>query len=392
MRRLEDLDVNGKRVLVRVDFNVPLDAQRNVTSDARIEAALPTLRFLRDRGARLVLMSHLGRPKGGVDEKLRMLPVAERLQELTGWPVRAASEIVGPLVQDLALSLEEGEVLMLENLRFDPREEEGDADFGRELAALGDVFVQDAFGTCHRAHASVARIPEHLPSAPGLLLAKELDSFAKVLGAPERPFAAVLGGAKAGAKLPVLENVLPRVDRLIIGGAMAYTFLKAQGLPTGKSLVEDELIDEARRVLREAEATGKVLALPSDHIVADEFRADSPHAVVERIPDGKLALDIGPATRARFAELLADAKTVLWNGPMGVFEMEAFRKGTEAVALAVAKCSGFRCVGGGDSVAALELLGLDDQVDHVSTGGGASLELLEGKVLPGVAALEASSR
>ncbi|MCB9890241.1 MAG: phosphoglycerate kinase [Planctomycetes bacterium] len=391
MKRLEDLDVAGKRVLVRVDFNVPLDEHQNVTSDARIVAAIPTLTALRDRGARLILMSHLGRPKGAVNDKLRMLPVAERLHELTGWPVRSAPEIIGPLVKDLALSLEDGEVLMLENLRFDPREEAGDAEFGAELAALGEVFVQDAFGTCHRAHASVARIPEHLPSAPGLLLAKEIDAFAKVLDHPERPFVAILGGAKVSDKLPVLENLLPRVDRLIIGGAMAYTFLKAQGKPTGKSLVEDDLIDEARRVMRDAEAAGKVLALPVDHVVTAEFRADSPHEVVTAIPDGMLALDIGPRTSELYTEHLKDAKTVLWNGPMGVFEMEAFRKGTEAVARAVANCKGFRCVGGGDSVAALELLGLDDAVDHVSTGGGASLELLEGKVLPGVAALQNAS-
>lgn len=387
MQRVTDLDVANKRVLVRVDFNVPLDDSQNVTSDARILAAIPTLELLRERGARLILMSHLGRPKGQVVDKLRMLPVAERLQELTGWSIRAASESSGALVRDLALSLEEGEVLVLENLRFDPRETAGDAEFGRELAALADVFVQDAFGTCHRAHASVARVPEHLPSAAGLLLAKELDAFTKVLDDPARPFVAILGGAKVSDKLPVLENLLPRVDRLIIGGAMAYTFLKAQGLPIGASMVEDELLEEAGRVLRDAEKAGKVLALPTDHVVADRFAADSPHETVTSIPDGKLALDIGPETSARYASLIADAGTVLWNGPMGVFEMEAFRTGTEAVAKAVASSGGFRCVGGGDSVAALELLGLADRIDHVSTGGGASLELLEGKTLPGVAAL-----
>lgn len=387
MLQLSDLDVQGKRVLVRVDFNVPLDDAQNVTSDARIRAAIPTLEALRARGARLILMSHLGRPKGKVVETLRMLPVAERLQSLTGWDVRSASASSGELVRDLALSLQDGEVLVLENLRFDPRETAGDVDFGAELAALADCFVQDAFGTCHRAHASVARVPEKLPAAPGMLLQKELDAFDKVLGEPGRPFAAILGGAKVSDKLPVLQNLLPKVDRLIVGGAMAYTFLKAQGHSVGASLVEEELMEDALRVLREAESAGKILALPSDHVAAERFAADSPHQVCEEIPDGMLALDIGPATRARYAELLADAQTVLWNGPMGVFEMEAFRKGTEAVAQAVASGSGFRCVGGGDSVAALELLGLSDRVDHVSTGGGASLELLEGKTLPGVAAL-----
>ena len=388
MKRVDQLEVSGKRVLIRVDFNVPLE-DGQVTSDARIEAAMPTIEHVLERGGRPILMSHLGRPKGKVVDSLRMLPVAERLQELSdAWNVRAAPESTGGLVADLAESLEEGEVLVLENLRFDPRETKGDESFARELASLGDCFVQDAFGTCHRAHASVAGVPALLESAAGFLLAKEVESFGRVLNDPARPFVAILGGAKVSDKLPVIENLLPKVERLLIGGAMAYTFLKAQGIEVGKSMVEDDLLDEARRVLKLAAEQGKELALPSDHLAATRFEHDAPYEILgPAIPDNLMGLDIGPETRKRYKALLADAQTIVWNGPMGVFEMEAFRRGTESVAEAVAASEGFSVVGGGDSVAAIELLRLEDQIDHVSTGGGASLELLEGKTLPGIAAL-----
>ncbi len=388
MQRLDGLDLANRRVLIRVDFNVPLDAQQNVTSDARIEAALPTIEYVLEHGGRPILMSHLGRPKGKVVETLRMLPVAERLQELTQWNVRYVPECTGPLAKDLALSLEPGEVLMLENLRFDPRETQGDDAFGRELAELGEVFVSDAFGTCHRAHASVVVVPRYLPSACGLLLQKEIEAFERVLDEPARPFVAILGGAKVSDKLPVLEHLLTKVDRLLIGGAMAYTFLEAEGIAVGQSLVEVDLLDAAKRVLAKAKQQGKLLALPTDHLAAVRFAADSPYEILgPQIPDNLIGLDIGPETRKRYARLISDAQTIVWNGPMGVFEMESFRRGTEKVAEAVAASSGFSVVGGGDSVAATELLGLADKVDHVSTGGGASLELLEGKTLPGIAAL-----
>ncbi len=364
-KTLADLDLRQKRVLVRVDFNVPLDAQGNVTSDARIRAALPTIQAILQRGGRPILMSHLGRPKGKVVESMRLRPAAQRLQELLGSPVQTVDDCIGPAAEAAARALPQGACLVLENLRFRDAEEDGDPAFAAALARLGDVYVNDAFGTAHRAHASVSGVPALLPSAAGLLMQKDLDSFRKVL-----------------------ENLLPKVDRLLIGGAMAYTFLQQQGKKVGRSLVEKELLDEAGKVLARCRELGKELLLPSDHVCAAEFKADSPASVhVGDIPDDLMGLDIGPASVRRYTEALQGSKTVVWNGPMGVFEMAAFRKGTEAVAQAVAACSGFTVVGGGDSVAAVELLGLEDRIGHVSTGGGASLELLEGQVLPGVAAL-----
>ncbi len=387
-KTLADLDLRQKRVLVRVDFNVPLDAQGNVTSDARIRAALPTIQAILQRGGRPILMSHLGRPKGKVVESMRLRPAAQRLQELLGSPVQTVDDCIGPAAEAAARALPQGACLVLENLRFRDAEEDGDPAFAAALARLGDVYVNDAFGTAHRAHASVSGVPALLPSAAGLLMQKELDSFRKVLGSPQRPFVAILGGAKVSDKLPVIQNLLPKVDRLLIGGAMAYTFLQQQGKKVGRSLVEKELLDEAGKVLARCRELGKELLLPSDHVCAAEFKADSPASVhVGDIPDDLMGLDIGPASVRRYTEALQGSKTVVWNGPMGVFEMAAFRKGTEAVAQAVAACSGFTVVGGGDSVAAVELLGLEDRIGHVSTGGGASLELLEGQVLPGVAAL-----
>ena len=388
MKRLGELEVGGKRVLIRVDFNVPVDDAGRVTSDARIEAALPTIKYVLEHGGRPILMSHFGRPKGRVVDSMRLLRVAERLQELSGWSVRASPECTGALAQDLALGLQEDEVLVLENLRFDPGETAGDAAFGKALAALGDVYVNDAFGTCHRPHASVVVVPQHLPSGAGFLVWKEVEAFGRVLQNPERPFVAILGGAKVSDKLPVIRNLLPQVDRLLIGGAMAYTFLKAQGVGVGTSLVEDHLLEEAKSVLSAAAEQGKDLALPSDHLAAVKFEHDSAYEILgPDIPDNLMGLDIGPDSRKRYAELLADAKTLVWNGPMGVFEFDQFCRGTERVAEAVAKSDGFSVVGGGDSVAAIEKLRLADEIDHVSTGGGASLELLEGKALPGIAAL-----
>jgi phosphoglycerate kinase len=392
-RRLRDLPVqDGTRVLIRVDFNVPLaedNGGQRVTSDARIRAALPTIQNVLERGGRPVLMSHLGRPKGKVVESMRMKPAADRLAELLGTEVRTASECIGSEVEAMSRDLPAGACLVVENLRFHPEEEKGDDAFAAELAKLGDVYVNDAFGTSHRAHASVAGVPKLLPAAAGLLLEAELDAFAKVLEAPERPVCAILGGAKVSDKLPVILHLLDKVDRLLIGGAMAYTFLRARGVGIGKSLSEEDLLDEARRVEEIAKQKNVELHIPSDHVCATAFAADAEVSVHgPGVPDGLMGLDIGPESAARYADVVRSSKTVIWNGPMGVFEMAPFAKGTEAVARALAASSAFSVVGGGDSVAAIETFGLENEVDHVSTGGGASLELLEGKVLPGVAALE----
>jgi len=390
-RTLSDLPLAGKRVLVRVDFNVPLDAQGRVTSDARIRESLPTIAAILKAGGRPVLMSHLGRPKGKVVESMRMAPVAARLGQLLGTPVKTVKDCIGAEAEAASKALQAGECLLLENLRFRDAEEAGDAAFAAALAKNGDVYVNDAFGTAHRAHASVSGVPKLLPNAAGLLLQKELDAFARVLGAPQRPFVAILGGAKVSDKLPVIENLLPKVDTLIVGGAMAYTFLVQQGRQVGRSLVEKDLVAEAGKVQALAKAKGRKLLLPQDHVCAAEFKADSPASVhAGDIPDGLMGLDIGPKTVQSYVDALKGAKTVVWNGPMGVFEMDAFCKGTEAVAKAVAAATAqgaFTVVGGGDSVAAAEKLGITGRLSHVSTGGGASLELLEGKVLPGVAAL-----
>lgn len=411
---LKDLDLAGKRALMRVDFNVPQDkATLAITNNQRIVSALPTIQHALDQGASVVLMSHLGRPNGERVAKFSLKPVADELAKLLDRPVQFVADCVGPEADAAcaAGTLQPGTVVLLENVRFHI-EEEGkrkvvDADgnkssekadpekvaaFRAALAKHGDVFVNDAFGTAHRAHSSVSGVAEHLPAAAGLLLQKELDAFGKVLSQPERPFVAILGGAKVSDKLPVIENLLPKVDKLIIGGAMAYTFLTQMGHKVGTSLVEQELLGEAGRVIEQAKAAGKQLLLPIDHTCAEKFAADSPASVHDTdIPDGLMGLDIGPKTLARYVEALDGARTVIWNGPMGVFEMDAFCKGTEGVAQAVAKATdagAFTVVGGGDSVAAAEKLGITSKLSHVSTGGGASLELLEGKTLPGVAALE----
>jgi len=386
---LADLDVSGKRVLVRVDFNVPRDDHGAITDDTRVRAALPTIRELLDRGATVVLLSHLGRPKGQVVDALRLDHVGTRLEELLERPVRKLYESCGEAVAQELDQLEPGSVVLLENVRFHPGETKGDAELSAEFAALGDVFVNDAFGTSHRDHASVCGIARHLPSAAGLLLRKELDAFARVLERPAKPLVAVLGGAKVSDKLTVIDHLLERVQALVVGGGMAYTFLKAMGHEIGGSLVQDDQLDSVRKSIAKAQELGVELCLPVDHVVADRFAAGAQVKVTKdaEVPEGWLALDIGPRTVERFCGVVAGAKTLVWNGPMGVFEMEAFAAGTRALAEAAAACGGYTIVGGGDSVAAVEKFGVAGRIDHISTGGGASLELLEGRELPGIVGL-----
>ena len=385
---LDALDLRDKRVLMRVDFNVPLDASGVITDDTRIQAALPTIREVLESGGRLVLMTHLGRPKGEVKPEFRLDPVAARLGELVGVPVVKLDASQGPEVEAAVAAADPGSIVLLENVRFNAGETKGDAELSAAYARLGDVFVNDAFGTSHRDQCSVAGVSRLLPSVAGRLLERELAAFARVLTEPERPLVAILGGAKISDKLTVIENLLDKVDSLLIGGGMAYTFLAAAGHSIGSSLVEPDRFDMVRAAAAKAAERGVELLLPTDHVVADAFSADANSQVCEvDIPDGWMGLDIGPETRTRFTTAIAGARTLVWNGPMGVFEMERFRAGTEIVGRAVADCAGYTVVGGGDSVAAIGLLGLADRIDHISTGGGASLELLEGKLLPGIAAL-----
>jgi phosphoglycerate kinase len=387
-RSLRDLPVEGKTVLVRVDFNVPMGEGGAIADDTRIRASLPTLQALLERGARPVCLCHFGRPKGQVVDSMRVDPIAPRLSELLGVPVVKLDESTGTMAREGIASAPEGSVVLLENVRFHPGETQGDDELAREFASLGEAFVNDAFGASHRDHASVSGIARHLPSAAGLLLERELEAFRSVLEEPERPLCAILGGAKVSDKLAVVDALLERVDTLLVGGGMAYTFLAAQGHGVGSSLLEEEHLGTCRDALAKAAARGVELCLPTDHVVAERFAADAATRVEgPAISDGWMGLDIGPATRDAFSERIRAARTVVWNGPMGVFEFEAFRTGTEAVGQALGEASGTTVVGGGDSVAAIHLLGLEGAVTHVSTGGGASLELLEGKVLPGIAAL-----
>jgi phosphoglycerate kinase len=384
---LDALDLDGKRVLVRVDFNVPQDASGAITDDTRIRAALPTIQEIEKRGGRPILMSHLGRPKG-VDPKLRLDPIAARLSQLLGQPVTKLDASIGPEVE-AACAARRGPLVLLENVRFNTGETKGDTALAANYAKLGDVFVNDAFGTSHRDESSVSGVARLLPSAAGRLLEAEIRAFQRVLENPKRPLIAILGGAKISDKLAVIDNLLDKVDCLLVGGGMAYTFLKAQGERIGKSLCDDGQLETVRVALAKAVQRKVEICLPTDHVVAERFAADAPaKTVVGTIPDGWMALDIGPRTRALYELRIKTAKTLVWNGPMGVFEMPAFRGGTEAVGRAVATCPGYTVVGGGDSVAAVELLGIADKVRHISTGGGASLELLEGKSLPGITALK----
>ncbi|MGN6812425.1 MAG: phosphoglycerate kinase, partial [Thermomicrobiales bacterium] len=377
------------RAIVRVDFNVPLDGDQ-ITDDTRIRAALPTIQALRDGGAAVVLMSHLGRPKGQANPKYSLAPAARRLSELLGAPVPLQPDCVGPQVEAAVRALQPGDVTLLENLRFHPEEEANDPGFARQLAALGDVYVDDAFGSAHRAHASTEGITHDLPAVAGLLMERELAALSRALDNPAHPFVTILGGAKVSDKIGVIQNLLGKVDALLIGGGMANTFLAAQGHPIGKSLNEPDKADLARELLDQAKERNVTLALPADVVVAPEMKADAPrHTVgIDDVLDDQAIFDIGPRTIAAYKDLLDGAQTVVWNGPMGVFEVAPFAAGTRAIAEAVAASDAFSIVGGGDSVAAIEEAGLADRISHVSTGGGASLEFLEGRELPGVAALD----
>ncbi|MCL4466425.1 MAG: phosphoglycerate kinase [Chloroflexi bacterium] len=383
---IRDADVSGKRVLVRVDFNVPLDKQGRITDDTRIRAALPTIQYLLQHGAAVILVTHLGRPDGKVVDKLRLDPVARRLEELLGGTVIKAPDSVGPEVRQIASGLRPGQVLLLENVRFHPEEEANDAVFARQLAELADVYVDDAFGTAHRAHASTSGVAAYRPAYAGFLMEKEIDTMGRALENPERPFVALIGGAKVSTKIGVLNNLLDKVDRLLIGGAMANTFLRAQAYDTGKSLVEEDKVGLAEELLRKGD---EKLLLPVDVVVASkpEAGAETKVVPVSGIPAEMLVVDIGPETIQTYADVVANAKTVVWNGPMGIFEVPEFARGTRAMAEALASSQALSIVGGGDSVAAVEQMGLADKITHVSTGGGASLEFLEGRTLPGVEVL-----
>ena len=392
-KSVRDLDPAGRRVLVRVDFNVPVK-DGAVTDDSRIVAALPTLRYLLEKRARLILMSHLGRPKGGPDPKYGLAPVAERLSRLLRMPVELAPDCVGPEVERRARALADGQVLLLENLRFHPEEEQNDAAFAGRLASLGEMYVDDAFGTAHRAHASTEGVPRLLrPAVAGFLMQKELDYLGRALEQPARPFVAVLGGAKISGKIDVITSLLPRVERLLVGGAMMFTFLRAMDRATGRSLVEEDKVGLAKGVLEQAAARGVELVLPVDCVASVSPDGGAPGRVctLDAIGADEMGVDIGPESVAHFTARLRDAKTVLWNGPMGIFEVPAFSAGTLGVARAIADCTGrgaVTVVGGGDSVAAVQQAGLGERFSHLSTGGGASLEFLEGRVLPGVAVLD----
>ena len=388
-KTIEDVNVSGKRVLVRVDFNVPLDAEKNVTDDKRIVAALPTIKYLLDNGAAVIACSHLGKPKGEWKEKLSLAPVAKRLSELLGREVIFARDVIGEDAKAKASALKGGEIMLLENLRFHIEEEKNDPAFARELASMAELYVSDAFGTVHRAHASTAGVAAFLPAVSGLLVARELDVMGKALDDPRRPFVAVLGGAKVSDKIGVINNLLEMADTIIIGGGMAYTFIKAQGGEIGKSLLEADKTDYALEMIEKAKSKGVKLLLPTDTIAAKEFSADAEPVTVDsmKIPADMMGMDIGPETSKAFCSAVKGAGTIVWNGPMGVFEFPAFANGTKTMARALAESGAVTIIGGGDSAAAAEQLGFADKITHISTGGGASLEFLEGRELPGVACL-----
>ena len=389
-KTIQDIDVSGKKVLVRVDFNVPLAEDGTVSDDKRIVAALPTIKYLLENKAKVILCSHLGRPKGTVNPKYSLAPVGARLSELLPdtkfW---FAEDTIGESAKTAIADMKDGEIVLLENVRFYPEEEKNDPAFARALASLADIFVSDAFGTVHRAHASTAGVASYLPAVAGFLIGKELGVMGEALENPKRPFVAILGGAKVADKIGVIKNLLGKCDSLIVGGGMAYTFLKAQGYGIGTSLLDADSIDLAKELMEEARAKGVNLLLPVDNVVAKEFDANAEHKVVKstEIPDGWMGMDIGPKTVELFRKTIVEAATVIWNGPMGVFEFPAFAEGTKKIAAACAECRGVTIIGGGDSASAVKKLGFADKMTHISTGGGASLEFLEGKVLPGVAVL-----
>lgn len=390
-KTIRDIDVKGKHVVVRCDFNVPMQ-DGVITDDNRIVSALPTIRYLIENGAKVVLMSHFGRPKGEARMEFTLAPVAKRLAELLEKEVKFIScpEVVNDEVKQAAAALKDGEVMLLENVRFRKEETDNEAGFAKELASLGEIFVQDAFGTAHRAHASTVGIADYLPAVSGFLIEKEVKFLGSAVENPERPFVAIMGGAKVGDKIPVIENLLQKVDTLIIGGGMAYTFFKSMGLEIGKSILDADNIDLAKKLMEKAEAQGVKMLIPVDTVCATEFSNDAETKICDRdaIPADMEGLDIGPKTVELYREALKDAKTVVWNGPMGVFEMPNFAKGTKAIAEILADSDAITIIGGGDSAAAAEQFGLADKMTHISTGGGASLEFLEGKVLPGIAVIE----
>ena len=388
-KTIEDIDVSGKKVLVRCDFNVPLDENKNITDETRINAALPTIKYLLEHGAAVILCSHLGRPKGEFNMKYSLAPVAKRLSEKLGFEVKLARDVIGPDAKKLAAEVKPGEAVLLENVRFHAEEEKNDPAFAKELASMAEIYVSDAFGTVHRAHASTAGVAEYLPAVAGFLIGKELNFLGKAVTDPERPFVAILGGAKVKDKIGVITNLIEKVDTLLIGGGMAYTFMKATGGEIGNSLCDDERLSLALELLDKAKAKGVKLLLPIDNVCGKEFSNDTEQMICEsgKIPEGWEGLDIGPKTVELFSKEIKAAKTVVWNGPMGVFEMPNFAKGTLAIATAMAESDATTIIGGGDSAAAVTQMGLAGKMSHISTGGGASLEFLEGKTLPGVAAL-----
>ncbi|MEW6170977.1 MAG: phosphoglycerate kinase [Candidatus Omnitrophota bacterium] len=385
---IKDIDIKNKKVLMRVDFNVPLDQNLNITDDTRITAALPTIKYALDKGAIVILMSHLGRPDGKVVEKMRLTPVAEALTKLLGKKVITTKDCIGKEVKDVVSSAKPGDCILLENLRFHAEEEKNDPAFAKELASLGEIFVNDAFGTAHRAHASTEGVTHYLSSVAGFLLEKEIEYLGKTLENPQKPFVAILGGAKVSDKIAVIENLLNKVDKIIIGGGMAYTFLKVQGKQIGNSKLEKDKEQVARDILIKATSKKVQIVLPIDNVVAEKLDANVKTQIVgENIPDGFMGLDIGPKTIELFKNALKDAKTIVWNGPLGVFEMDNFVKGTKEIANFIATLKATTIIGGGDTAAAISKFGLDDKMSHISTGGGASLEFLEGKKLPGIEAL-----
>ena len=385
-KTVRDIDVKGKKVIVRVDFNVPLDENGNITDDKRIVGALPTIKYLVDNGAKTILVSHLGRPKNGFEDKFSMKPTVARLSKLLGIEVKLAKDVIGEDAKEKAASLKDGEVLMLENVRFHKEETKNDPEFAKSLSSLAEIYVNDAFGTAHRAHASTAGLADYLPAVCGFLIEKEINFMGKALENPERPFVAILGGSKVSDKIGVIENLLNKVDSLIIGGGMAYTFLKAKGYEIGDSICEDDKVDLAKELMERAKKENVKLLLPVETVVSKEFKNDTEYKTVasNEIEKGWSGMDIGAKTIELFSDEIKKAKTIVWNGPMGVFEFPNFAIGTKEIAKAVAESGAVSIVGGGDSAAAVEQLGYADKITHISTGGGASLEFLEGKVLPGI--------